>query len=233
MHKIEIPRTIIERVLARRPALHWLDVMEGPRTAHIVVDLQNGFMAPGQVGEIPEAREIVPNVNRISTALRAAGGLNVFIQNTVYADTQTTWSNWFMRQTPERRAKSKEAFLAGSFGHAIWPGLDVTLDDIKVQKSRFGAFVPGASDLHSILQARGIDTLIITGTATNVCCELTARDAMMMNYKVAFISDGTATHSDVEHNATLGNLIANFADVMTTDEVVALLAKEARSEAAE
>ncbi len=233
MHKIEIPRTIIERVLARRPALHWLDVMEGPRTAHIVVDLQNGFMAPGQVGEIPEAREIVPNVNRISAALRAAGGLNVFIQNTVYANTPTTWSNWFMRQSPERRAKSKEAFLAGSFGHALWPGLDVATEDLKVPKSRFGAFVPGASDLHTILQARGIDTLIITGTATNVCCESTARDAMMLNYKVAFISDGTATHSDVEHNATLGNLIANFADVMTTDEVVALVGKEARSEAAE
>jgi len=56
---------------------------------------------------------------------------------------------------------------------------------------------------------------------------------MMLNYKVAFVSDGTATHSDVEHNATLGNLIANFADVMTTDEIVALLAKEARGEAAE
>ena len=161
--------------------------------------------------------------------LRAAGGLNVFIQNTVYPDTPTTWSSWFLRQTPERRAKSKEAFLEGSFGHALWPGLEVTPDDIKVPKSRFGAFVPGASDLHAILQARGIDTLIITGTATNVCCESTARDAMMMNYKVAFIADGTATHSDVEHNATLGNLIANFADVMTTDEVIALLAKEART----
>ncbi len=74
---------------------------------------------------------------------------------------------------------------------------------------------------------------IVTGTATNVCCESTARDAMMLNYKVAFVSDRTATHSDVEHNATLGNLIANFADVMTTDEIVALLAKETRSEAAE
>ena len=42
------------------------------RTAHVVVDLQNGFMAPGQPAEIPLAR---PNVNRISAALRAAGGL--------------------------------------------------------------------------------------------------------------------------------------------------------------
>jgi ureidoacrylate peracid hydrolase len=233
MHKIEIPQGIIDRVLARRPTLHWLDKLDGPRTAHIVVDLQNGFMAPGQISEIPAAREIVPNVNRISAALRAVGGLNVFIQNTIDAETHVTWSNWMKRQTPERWARSNEAFAAGSFGHAIWPGLEVTTGDLKVRKSRFGAFVPGASDLHSILQARGIDTLIITGTATNVCCESTARDAMMMNYKVAFVSDGTATHSDVEHNATLGNLIASFADIMTTDEVVARLAAVSAREAAE
>ena len=58
------------------------DSLNPERTAHIVVDLQNGFMAPGQVAEIATAREIVPNVNRISAALRAAGGLVVYIQNT-------------------------------------------------------------------------------------------------------------------------------------------------------
>jgi ureidoacrylate peracid hydrolase len=233
MHKIDISQSIIDRVLAKRPSLHWLDKLEGPRTAHIVVDLQNGFMAPGEVAEIPAAREIVPNVNRISAALREAGGTNVFIQNTVESDTQVTWSNWFKRQSLERRRRSNETFAAGGFGHALWPGLEVTASDLKVRKSRFGAFVPGASDLHSVLQARGIDTLIITGTATNVCCESTARDAMMMNYNVAFVSDGTATHSDIEHNATLGNLIANFADVMTTDEIVARLATATARQAAE
>ena len=101
-----------------------------------------------------------------------------------------------------------------------------------MKKNRFGAFVPGSSDLHAVLQARGIDTVIITGTATNVCCESTARDAMMMNYKVIFVSDGTATYNDEEHNATLGIMLAMFADVMTTDEVVDRLARTV-SQAAE
>lgn len=233
MHKVDIPQSVIARVLERRASLHYIDELEGSRTAHIVVDLQNGFMAPGQPAEIPAAREIVPNVNRISAALRAAGGLNVFIQNTIDAQAHQTWSNWFKRQGPDRAQRMDEAFAAGSFGHAVWPGLEVAEADMKVAKSRFGAFVPGASKLHTILQARGIDTLIITGTATNVCCESTARDAMMLNYNVIFVADGTATHSDAEHNATLGNLIANFADVMTTDEVVALLSGHAAAEAAE
>ena len=125
----------------------------------------------------------------------------------------------------------ESAFADGSYGHSIWPDLEILPSDIKVKKSRFGAFVPGSSQLHSILQARNIDTLIITGTATNVCCESTARDAMMMNYKVIFVSDGTATYNDEEHNATLGIMLAMFADVMNTDEVVVRLSGTVRQAA--
>ena len=104
--------------------------------------------------------------------------------------------------------------------------------DLKLRKNRFGAFVPGSSNLHAELQTRNVDTVIITGTATNVCCESTARDAMMMNYKTIFVSDGTATFNDDEHNATLGIMLAMFADVMTTEEVVARLSQN-MSQAAE
>jgi ureidoacrylate peracid hydrolase len=226
MHQIAIPQAAIDRVLKRRDSLHVFNDIEPARTAHIVVDLQNGFMAPGQPAEIPAAREIVPNVNRISAALRASGGLVVYIQNTIDAEAKQAWSNWFTYMSGEKRqAAMDEAFAEGSEGHALWPELAVLPDDLRVNKRRFGAFVPGSSELHSILQARNIDTLIITGTATNVCCESTARDGMMMNYKVIFVCDGTATFNDDEHNATLGIMLAMFADVMSTDEVVARLSK--------
>ncbi|MBI3513022.1 MAG: cysteine hydrolase [Proteobacteria bacterium] len=233
MHKIEIPAYALERIQQRRGRFHQFDALDPKRTAHVVVDLQNGFMAPGQVGEVPIAREIVPNVNRVSQALRAAGGLVVYIQNTIDDATRSGWSNWATYfSTPARAARMNEAFKPGSYGHAIWDGLEVLPEDLKVLKRRFGAFVPGASDLHEILQARGINTVIITGTVTNVCCESTARDAMMMNYKVVFVSDGNAAFTDAEHNATLGNMAMLFADVMTTDEVAAKLAGT-RSQAAE
>jgi ureidoacrylate peracid hydrolase len=225
MHKIEIPAYALERIQQRRGRFHPFDAMDARRTAHVVVDLQNGFMAPGQVGEVATAREIVPNVNRISRALRAAGGLVVYIQNTIDQAALTGWSNNYSYfSAPERRQRMIAAFTPGSFGHALWDGLEVLADDLKVLKRRFGAFVPGSSDLHDILQARGIDTLIITGTVTNVCCESTARDAMMMNYKVVFVSDGNAAFTDAEHNATLSSMAILFADVMSTDEVVAKLA---------
>ncbi len=233
MHKIEIPAFALERIQQRRGRFHQFDALDPKRTAHIVVDLQNGFMAPGAVGEVATAREIVPNVNAISRALRAAGGLVVYIQNTIDDATLTGWSNNFgFFSTPERRQRMTAAFTPGSEGHAIWSGLEVLPQDLKVLKRRFGAFVPGSSDLHEILQARGIDTVIITGTVTNVCCESTARDAMMMNYKVVFVSDGNAAFTDEEHNATLSSMAILFADVMSTTEVVAKLAP-AKAQAAE
>ncbi|MGE3993520.1 cysteine hydrolase family protein [Pseudorhodoplanes sp.] len=233
MHKIRIPEAAIDRVLARRDSLSVFSEIDPARTAHIVVDLQNGFMAEGQPAEIPLAREIVPNVNRISRALREAGGQVVFIQNTIDAAAKETWSNWFGAMSgPRRIARMDEAFKEGSFGHSLYPTLEVLPEDLRVKKSRYSAFVQGASELHSILQERGIDTVLITGTATNVCCESTARDAMMMNYKVIFVSDATATWNDEEHNATLGIMLAQFADVRTTEEVVGLLSV-AKREAAE
>lgn len=116
-----------------------------------------------------------------------------------------------------------EAFTPGHPQHAIWAGLEVPPQDLAVRKRRFGAFVEGSSELQALLQARGIDTLIVTGTATNVCCESTVRDAMMLNYKVFFVAEGTATHTDEEHNATLTAMARIFADVSGTDEGLALI----------
>jgi ureidoacrylate peracid hydrolase len=93
MHEIDIPAYATERAMARRGRIHLFDTIDPAKTAHIVVDLQNGFMAPGQPAEIATAREIVPNVNAISAACRQVGALNVFIQNTIDEPTHASWSN--------------------------------------------------------------------------------------------------------------------------------------------
>jgi len=228
MHRIEISPDILARTKTLRDNLHMFGTMDPSRTAHIIVDLQNGFMEPGATVELPVARDIVPNVNKISQAVRAAGGINVFIRYLIDEETLTNWSSWFRDfASPQRRQAMIETFSKDCHGFALWPGLDVQSTDLIVDKTRFGAFVPGSSKLHEILQSRDIDTLIITGTATNVCCESTARDAMQMNYKIIFVADGNAAMTDAEHNATLNNMVNLFADVMTTSEVVGSLANAA------
>jgi ureidoacrylate peracid hydrolase len=224
MHKAAINPEVRRRVIERRGSLRVFDSIICVRTAHIIVDLQNGFMAPGQVAEIAAARDIVPNVNRISDAVRLAGGLVVYIQNTFDEVAVRTWSTFFDHFcSPERRTRMIEAFSPGAEGHALWPGLEVLPQDLQVRKRRFGAFAPGASDLHAILQDRGIDTLIVTGTASQVCCESTARDAMMLNYKVFFIEDGNATFTEEEHNATLSAMAHTFCDVVDTATMIGMI----------
>lgn len=191
------------------------------RTAHLIVDLQNGFMEPGAPVEVPAAREIVGRVNRISHAMRAHGGLNVFLRMMLGPESQREWSVFYRKLPPGQTARGmSESFSPASHHAALWPELDIGPDDLIIEKRRFSAFIPGASALHETLQRRGVDTLIITGTLTNCCCESTARDAQQMNYRILFISDGTAAQSQAAHDATLENMSMLFGDVLTTDEVL-------------
>jgi ureidoacrylate peracid hydrolase len=77
-----------------------------------------------------------------------------------------------------------------------------------------------------------IDTVLIGGTATNVCCDVSARDAMMLNFKVIMVPDVLATWRDAEHNATLANFYSIFGDVQTCDEVLASLSRGQEATAA-
>ncbi len=226
LHRIDIPAYVAERLALRRGGGHAFASIVARRTALVVVDLQNGFMAPGQPAEMPTARAIVPNVNRLAAAARAAGATVVWIQNTYDAEAALTWSVWRESfATGDWGQRMEAAFTPGNPGYEIYPDLDVREGDLTVPKRRFSALVQGSSALDTVLRQRGIDTLIIVGTATNVCCESTIRDGMMMNYKCIMVSDANATRTDEEHNATLATVMVLFGDVRSTDEVVGLLAQ--------
>ncbi|MEW6640064.1 MAG: cysteine hydrolase [Pseudomonadota bacterium] len=222
MHTIDIPQAIVDRLIARRGRRHVFERIAPAKTALVIVDMQAGFVQPGAVGEVPLARAIIPNIRRLTEETRAAGGTVVWLRHTT--GPEGDWSLWlgtFM--PPAVRDAMRAAFTPGHPAHAVDGAFDVHRSDLVVDKTRYSAFVGSSSDLDARLQARGIDTLIIAGTLTNVCCESTARDAMMLNYAVHFVADATAARSDEEHNASLTNLMVTFADVRTTDEVTALL----------
>lgn len=225
MHQVRLDDDIVQIAMQRRGRLRLFEEIDPKRTAHLVIDMQVGFMTPGAPAEIAPAAAVIPNINRISAACRQAGAVNVFVQNSISEESKQSWSNWFGAfWTADKREGMYSTFMVGEPGHALHADLEVGPADMRINKFRFGCFVDGSSDLHARLGALGVDTVIITGCATNICCESTARDAMMLNYKVLFVSDGTATHTDFEHNTTLNNMMLTFADVVTTDEVVGLLA---------
>ena len=139
------------------------------------------------------------------------------------------WSVAYELPTPEYRDKRIAALSEGTLGHELWPELDVRPEDEIVKKYRYSAFLPGTSDLADRLRARGFDTVLITGTVTNVCCESSARDANMMNFRTIMVSDGNAALSQAEHDASLTAFYNTFGDVMDTDMIIAALRSEVRA----
>ena len=90
-------------------------------------------------------------------------------------------------------------------------------------KTRYSAFIQGSSNLEVQLRQRAITAVWIGGTSTNTCCESTARDAMLLNFRTTMVSDANADHTDAEHNATLISFCINFGDVASTDDLIARL----------
>ena len=123
--------------------------------------------------------------------------------------------------------------MEGSSTAELQPDLDVQSTDIILDKPRYGAFT--GTDLDNILRGNGIDSIIISGICTNICCETTAREAGMRDYRVFFMEDGTETFpigdltSDQIRtvvNATIG---AAFANVLPVRKMISRLNRESTS----
>jgi ureidoacrylate peracid hydrolase len=228
MHTLAVPESVIDRVVERRGREHVYDNLDPAKSALVVVDMQNAFMLPGVAHSLcPMAEKIVPNINRLAQTVRDTGGTVFWIKTTFTEEALRNWSTYFEMVSPQRVAKRIEALTADSEGHQLWSGLDVRPDDPIVEKNRFSAFIQGSSDLAAVLRARGLDTILVTGTVTNVCCESTARDAMMLNFKTVMVTDGNAAATDEDHNASLIAFYLTFGDIMSTDMLIGCLKRNA------
>ena len=204
------------------------EAIDPARTAHLIVDMQYGFMEPGAPVEVPAARDIVGDINRLSRALRKAGGHNVFLRfTTPDPEGPMAWPV-FAERMGGGIAAHREAFTPNNHYWELWEDLDRQADDAVIDKHRFSGFTPGTSELHDHLTGRGIDTLIVSGTLTNCCCESTARDAMQLNYKVIVACDACAALSDEAHAGTLDSMALAFADLRSVAEIEDLLERSAR-----
>ena len=227
------PQSVVDQVIRSRGREHIYDDLDPKNTALLVVDMQNGFMMEGVAHSLcREAANVVPNVNRIAEALRRTGGTVVWIQNAVNDETLQSWSIRVDMDGPERTKTRIASMSPGTKGYELWSALDVRSEDTIVQKTRFSAFIQGSSNLEALLRARGIDTVIVVGTVTNICCESTARDAMMRNFRTLMVTDANAAMSDELHNASLVAFYLRFGDIMPTEMVIATLTANAAAKSA-
>ena len=114
-----------------------------------------------------------------------------------------------------------ELIMGGTEDWNFLPEMKIEPRDTVLRKKRYSAFFE--TDLDAMLRSRGIQDLILSGVMTNLCCETTARDAFMRDYRVFFLIDGTATRRSELHLATLKNLGFGFAYLLTCDEMIQML----------
>lgn len=216
---------LTERVLARRGRLHAFEQLDPARTALLVVDMQNSFVQQGGGHAwVPAAAATCPAINRCAQALRELGGQVVWLMNTFTEESLQSWSHFHQELwRPEGARVRSAAMAAGQPGHALYADLQPGPGDLHLPKTRYSAFIQGSSPLHAQLQGLGITTVLVAGTATEVCCESTARDAMMLNYRTVMLSDGCSSFTAEAHAASLSNFLLCFGDVQSCDEAIARL----------
>jgi len=221
MHKVSIRKHIVDRVVARRGDVHWFTRLDPKKTALLVIDMQNTFCMPGSPGEVVAARGIVPNINRLTPRLRELGVPVIWVLHAnTHTEGRSDWEVFFNYVVRNREVRQRMVESLSPARQAVWKDLDVGAADITLIKNRYSALAHGASTLERVLRNLGIDTVLVGGTKTNVCCDSTARDAMMLDFKSVMLSDCCAALSDDEHLASLETFIQQFGDVMTSEEVL-------------
>jgi nicotinamidase-related amidase len=212
----KMPAYVIERVMKKRNRLRIFDKFDASQTALVVIDMQKFY-----VGDIAPALAIIPNINRLAAAFRAKGATVAWVQMTVGIGGKSLWPlyhDYFFSK--DGAVRHRDNLTAGADGHKLHADLDARQQDCFASKSRFSAFLPGVSDLPDQLDRRGIKNVVIAGMLTNFCCETSARDAMMLDYKVVMVSDANAARYEEDHSAGFTSLYQSFGDVLTTAEVI-------------
>jgi nicotinamidase-related amidase len=189
------------------------------KLALINVDMQNCFVENSPIAA-PEGRALVDRINPLIKTCRTAGVLIIHTSHVIRPDRSNIGVMGEIIPS-----ENTDMIRKGMPSAELHDQLNVADGDVLLDKPRFGSF--HGTDLELILRARGIDTIIVSGICTNICCETTAREANVRDFRVFFLTDGTATFAiddlsaeDVQ-NATCATLGFAFAQLSTVDEMIA------------
>jgi nicotinamidase-related amidase len=209
-----IPQPIIEKVFGRRGRLHAFPTINSSKTALIVIDLD---VETGR--DKSNVQQVAGNVNILAETLRKKGGIVAWVTTPIQSATEN-----FRAVFGDAAADNYER-MGQNNGDAtkLWPELRPEGGDIHATKQGHSAFFPGKTTLHEQLQEKDIESLIVVGAVTNVCCEASARDAAELQYKVTMISDALIGQSPELDRATLTTFFRCYGDVRPTVDMLSIL----------
>jgi len=199
------------------------DLVNPDHSALLVIDMQNDYCnekgALGKMGiDVSMVKEMAHRLVNFLTIARDRGIFIIHTRNIHDSWTESPALRW---KHNNARTKIKSTAKANTWGAEWYEGhseFQPTLNEYVISKHRYSAFIN--TDLDLVLRSNRIRTLIITGTATNVCVESTAREGFMLDYNIVLVKDCVASgHIDL-HNATLKNIELLFGSVAVSNEIV-------------
>lgn len=213
-HPSGLNQKLVQKVATRRGRLHAFEKLNADTTALVVIDLMTASVKNDE-----NCRSIIEPINDIARTIRSNGGMVAWV-------TQAPASNGPNMEAmvgSECDSRFVEDADTQNESSKLWHKLNTEEPDIQVTKRGFSAFFPGKCDLPDILQKNNIETVLIAGTVTNICCESSARDAYEHGYKVIMISDANIGHSYGLHEASLNNFYRIFGDVRPSKDIIEMI----------
>ncbi len=198
------------------------------QVALLVIDVQGEYFDPDGPAYVEHAREIVGNLNRLIDLFRAKGLPIVLVKHMHRADGSDAG-----RMGDFSASDEEDSFIEGTPRVELIPELHAEPHDVVVVKRRYSAF--RGTDLEAVLHTAAVRAVVICGLMTSFCCETTARDAHGRDFEVLFAADAVegpdledAEGREVPHDVVLASTVtalgAGFAEIVTTDDVIARLA---------
>jgi len=192
---------------------------EGSMSALLIVDMQNAFIRPN--GSLPRmgldtsrTLRVIEPIRKLREVYRGARLPVIFLQHVHQADGSDM--GLIASVFPPIRALGH--CFEGTWDAQMIDELAPAPGDLVLTKSRFSGFYK--TDLEKTLRALKVETLVVTGIATNICVESTIRDAFYRDYSVVVPREATASFTEEQENGSFGNFAFAFAKVVALDEVI-------------
>jgi isochorismate hydrolase len=177
-------------------------------SALLVIDMQQYFLDVSSHAFIPSSKAILPNVKDLVESYSDANLPIIFTKHSLAADEDPgIMGRWWGDTLREEDPLSE-----------IDGDLEPVEGEVVVRKTRYNAFF--GTELDKILKDKGVNSVVISGLMTHLCCETTAREAFIRDYEVYFLVDATATQTEELHLSSIRTLSHGFAIPVTTREIL-------------
>jgi ureidoacrylate peracid hydrolase len=193
------------------------------RTALLVVDMQRAFVEPGQAMEVPSAREVLPRIQELVAIFREKHLPVIFTEFTYSPAAPLLVGELHPEHRPAAPGaptgfgRPSSSCLEGEDNTRVIPELAPRGDELVVRKHYYDGF--NGTVLDGALRARGVRTLVVTGTMTDICVLGTVIGAFNREYRLVVVEDAVATLWPEIQRATLDIVRRAYARVLSAKEV--------------